>query len=263
MGNPSDNAADQGPVVAIDGPVASGKSTVGRAVAEQLGLRFLDTGIMYRAVTWLALSVREDLNDAKVMGRLAEQCDMSLDGDNSASLITVNRRQLYSSDLASDEVDRNVSAVAASSAVRRALVAQQRSIAAAGAIVMVGRDIGSVVLPDAHVKLYVDAPPAVRARRRFLQQKERETDADYQRALAETLQRDRLDSERADSPLTIPDGRHSHKHRAHEFVGNGRHRHIGDSGRDDRRRSTRDTREIGNWPGCTNPAGVSDRRFGL
>ena len=200
-----DSDAKTGPVVAIDGPVASGKTTVGRAVAAQLGLRFLDTGIMYRAVTWLALKSQGDVDDAEAMGRLAEGCEMSLAGNDGANIITVDGYPLTAGDLASDDIDRNVSAVAASSRVRPALVAQQRSIAAGGGIVMVGRDIGSVVLPDADVKLYVDASPEVRARRRFLEQQTKGIDADYERALADTIRRDRLDSERFDSPLTIPE----------------------------------------------------------
>ena len=197
--------ATQGPVVAIDGPVASGKSSVGRAAATQLELRFLDTGIMYRAVTWLALEMGEDVADADTMGRLAEDCEMSVPGDDPTNLIAVNGQPLAGDDLASGEVDRHVSAVASSSSVRRALVAQQKSIAAGGGIVMVGRDIGSVVLTDADVKLYVNASPEERARRRFRQQKEQGINADYEQSLADTIRRDRLDSERADSPLTIPD----------------------------------------------------------
>ena len=204
MGNRSAIEATQAPVVAIDGPVASGKSSVGRAAATRLGLRFLDTGLMYRAVTWLALKVGEDVADADAMGLLAKGCDMSLTGDCSANLITVNGQRLSADDLTSDDVDRNVSAVAASASVRRALVAQQRSIAKGGGIVMAGRDIGSVVLTDADVKLYIDASPEDRARRRFLQQKEQGSDANYEQALADTIRRDELDSQRADSPLTVP-----------------------------------------------------------
>lgn len=178
---------------------------MGRAAAAQLGLRFLDTGIMYRAVTCLALEMGEDVADADAMGRLAQDCEMSVPGDDMANLITINGQSLAGDDLASGEVDRHVSAVASSSSVRRALVAQQRSIAAGGGIVMVGRDIGSVVLTNADVKLYVDASPEERARRRFLQQKEQDINADFEQSLADTIRRDQLDSERADSPLTIPD----------------------------------------------------------
>ena len=206
VGTTHENLTNVSPVVAIDGPVASGKSTVGRVAAEQLGLRFLDTGIMYRAVTWLALHQHENVDDAEAMERLAKCCDISLDCERSGALLVVNHQLLMSDDLASADVDRSVSAVAANSAVRRALVAQQRSLAAAGGIVMAGRDIGSVVVPDADVKMYIDASPEVRARRRFLQQLESGISANYKQVLADTLRRDRLDSERADSPLIVPDG---------------------------------------------------------
>lgn len=199
--------ADSRPVVAIDGPVASGKTSIGRAVAGTLGLRFLDTGVMYRAVTWLALAHSVDVNDADAMGRLARGCSMAVASRSEHSdIITVDGQRLSAHDLATESIDRNVSAVAAGSAVRRALVDQQRAIASSGGIVMVGRDIGSVVLPEADVKLYVDASPEVRARRRFLEHVEKGIDTDYPSALAETLRRDLLDSQRADSPLTIPSG---------------------------------------------------------
>ena len=195
------------PTIAIDGPVASGKTSVGQAAATQLGLRFLDTGLMYRAVAWLALRRGANVNDPDAMGQLAASCDLSLpDHAEPPGVLTLNGHPLTAADLASDAVNRSVSAVAAGSPVRRALVARQRAIAAAGGIVMVGRDIGSVVLPDADVKLYVDASPEVRARRRLLQKQATWPDADYQKELADTIRRDQLDSQRADSPLTVPEG---------------------------------------------------------
>lgn len=198
--------ASRAPVVAIDGPVASGKTSVGQIAARQLGLRFLDTGIMYRALTWLALRCGKPVDHAESMGRLAENCSMSLADNEQAAVILVNGHSLSVDDLTSEEIDRNVSVVAAGSAARRALVKQQRAIAEGGGIVMVGRDIGSVVLPDADVKLYLDASPEERTRRRLRQQQEAGNLIDYQQALAETNRRDRLDSQRADSPLKVPDG---------------------------------------------------------
>lgn len=199
-------SASQAPVVAIDGPVASGKTSVGRVAARQLGLRFLDTGIMYRALTWLALRGGKSVDDVESMGWLAENCSMALADNDQAAVILVDGHSLSVDDLTSEEIDRNVSAVAAGSAARRALVKQQRAIAEGGGIVMVGRDIGSVVLPDADVKLYLDASPEERARRRLQQQQEGGSLIDYQQALADTNRRDLLDSQRADSPLRVPDG---------------------------------------------------------
>ena len=204
--------AVNGLVVAIDGPVASGKTSVGRAAARRLGLRFLDTGIMYRAVTWLALERNIAVANAAAVGALAQSCRLTLahaaidriapdviaidripvDGiaihsvaaDSiaaedipgqdiaAAAGIAVDGRPLADAELRSPAVARNVSAVSAISAVRRALVRQQREIAAAGGIIMAGRDVGSVVLPNADVKLYIDAAPATRARRRLLQTRE-------------------------------------------------------------------------------------------
>lgn len=194
------------PVVAIDGPVASGKTSVGRVAAKQLGLRFLDTGIMYRALTWLALRCGKPVDHSESIGRLAENCSISLADNGQAAVILVNGHSLSVDDLTSEEINRNVSAVAAGSEARRALVKQQRAIAEGGGIVMVGRDIGSVVLPDADVKLYLDASPEERTRRRLRQQQEAGDVIDYQQALADTNRRDQLDSQRADSPLKVPDG---------------------------------------------------------
>ena len=193
-------------MVAIDGPVASGKSSVGKAAAGELGLRFLDTGIMYRAVTWLALHTGIPVNDADAVGRLAHGCRIDVgNADFQDGAINVDGHWLGGA-LSTAEVDRNVSAVAAVSEVRTALVEQQRAIAAGGGIVMVGRDVGSVVLPDADVKIYIDASPEERARRRFEQLRSSGSAADYREVLADTRRRDRLDSERSDSPLIVADG---------------------------------------------------------
>ncbi len=196
-----------GPVVAIDGPVASGKSSVGQAAANSLGLRFLDTGIMYRAVTWLVLRQGATPDDAETAGRLAAECTMSVGNhDDGSPAIIMDEHSLHADALYSPEIDRNVSQIAANSSVRRALVDQQRAIARGGGIVMVGRDIGSVVLPDADVKLYIDATPEERARRRWSQQLETMPEADYREVLADTIRRDELDSRRTDSPLTVAPG---------------------------------------------------------
>ena len=189
------------PVVAIDGPVASGKSSVGRAAARIVGLRFLDTGIMYRAVTWLALQRGIAAADASAVSELAAGCRMELsqDGDDDTTIM-IDGKPL-GPELMAAEVDGNVSAVSAVPAVRLELVRQQREIAKSGGIVMAGRDIGSVVLPNADLKLYVDAAPEERARRRHAQIIQAKPEVGYAQVLADTLRRDRMDMERADSPL--------------------------------------------------------------
>lgn len=189
------------PVVAIDGPVASGKSSVGRAAARIVGLRFLDTGIMYRAVTWLALHRGIAATDAGAVAELAARCRMELaEDDDNATTILVDGKPLRD-ELVAAEVDSNVSAVSAVSAVRVELVKQQRAIARSGGMVMAGRDIGSVVLPEADLKLYIDAAPTERARRRHAQIILADPEVPYDQVLADTLRRDRMDMERADSPL--------------------------------------------------------------
>ena len=156
-------------IIAIDGPAASGKSTIGLRLAEALGYFFFDTGVMYRAVTWLALERGLDVQDEAAVTALAEEtqievapasqsdgraCDVSIDGQD----ITWELRRR--------KVDANVSIVAAYSGVRRALSQQQRRIGERGHVVMVGRDIGTVVLPQADLKIYLDATAEERARRR-------------------------------------------------------------------------------------------------
>ncbi len=193
-------------IVAIDGPVASGKSSVGKAAAEALGLRFLDTGVMYRAVTWLALHRDVPVTDFLAIGSLAEGCQIDVAGDSPGTAgVSIDGHQLGDA-LVSDAVNRNVSAVSAVSAVRTALVRRQRAIAVDGGIVMVGRDIGSVVLPCATVKLYIDASAEERARRRFEQMRESSVSTNYEQILHNTLRRDELDRGRADSPLMVADG---------------------------------------------------------
>ncbi len=182
--------------VAIDGPAASGKSSVGAEVARRLGFAFLDTGLMYRAATLAAMERGIASSDGAALGEMVENLDMELVGDR----LFVNGAD-ETDRLRTPEVDRAAPAVSAHPAVRRALVPRQRGVAESGAAVLVGRDICSVVLPDARVKVYLDASVEVRARRRAAQTGMRTFGADYERALAEIVRRDATDSHRADSPL--------------------------------------------------------------
>ena len=189
--------------LAVDGPAASGKSVVGREVARRLGFRFLDTGAMYRAVTWASIQ-RDVRPDSRCeLSSLATCADLQL-----VAMPTGDRLLLDGEDITDclrlPQVDANVSAVSAVSGVRRALVAQQRAIAADGSIVMCGRDIGTVVLPDAPLKVFLTASPEVRARRRAAEMGE-VRNADKERVLAELRRRDKIDSERDDSPLRPAD----------------------------------------------------------
>ena len=186
-------------VIAIDGPVAAGKPVVGRQLARDLGFAYLDTGIMYRAVTWLALKTGTPVEDEPSLGRLAKDNPVGLEGTE-GDRVSVAGHSL-GPELRDPKVDSNVSAVSKASQVRRELVAQQRRIATQGKIVMIGRDIGTVVLPDADLKVYLTASPEKRAQRRWQEMQDRGQDITLEKVLSETLKRDQIDSGRDDSPL--------------------------------------------------------------
>ena len=190
--------------IAIDGPVASGKTVVGRLVAQRLGCRFLDTGIMYRAVTWVALSRGVGLGDDEALAGLATSLEMRLVPGEAGDRLLVDGEDVTDF-LREPEVDRGVSQVSAVLGVRRALVEQQRAIASEGSIVMLGRDIGTVVLPDADVKVFLKASVEVRARRRYSELQEKGSDISYDQVASDLERRDRIDSERAASPLRPAD----------------------------------------------------------
>ena len=189
-----------GPSIAIDGPVASGKTAVGRCLAVRLGCRFLDTGIMYRAVTLAAIDRGVDLENEAVLTNLAESLDMRFSGSDCGDRLTVDGKDVTGR-LRDSDVDRMVSLAARASGVRSALVRRQQSIAREGPIVMAGRDIGTVVLPDADVKIYLEASPQVRSLRRYEETKAKGDAPDYQQLERDVLRRDAMDSRRADSPL--------------------------------------------------------------
>ncbi len=199
--------------IAIDGPGASGKTVVGRQVAQRLDWWLLDTGVMYRAVTWLALEQGVSTEDSEALGELAEFVrvkPVSKDGD---SVEVAGRR--VGPELRELRIDNSVSSVSRHPSVRRALVEQQRNYAAAvvcglgGArctdsstgIVMVGRDIGTVVLPQAGLKVYLTASVAERARRRWREMRNRGQEIDLATVQREIENRDAIDSSRDDSPL--------------------------------------------------------------
>lgn len=186
--------------IAIDGPVAAGKTAVGGLVARRLGYRFLDTGSMYRAVTRVALDRGVDLDDAPVLTALARRLRLRLESVDGEGRLTADGRDV-TDELRTSEVERGVSLVARVSGVRHALVAQQRQIASDGPIVMAGRDIGTVVLPDAAVKVYLTASAEVRARRRHADMVAQGATSDQAHVLEELARRDKIDSERSDSPL--------------------------------------------------------------
>ena len=186
-------------VIAIDGPVAAGKTVVGRSLARQLGFNYLDTGNMYRAITWLAIKSNIPAGDEAALETLAKQNPIRItspEGDR----VEIAGHNLGTC-LRTAEVTSQVSLVSQASGVRRALVTQQRALAGSGRIVMVGRDIGTVVLPGSELKIYLTASAQNRARRRWRELLDRGQDREFSLVLEETEERDRLDSQREDSPL--------------------------------------------------------------
>ena len=186
-------------IIAIDGPVAAGKTSVGKSVSKKLKYRFLDTGIMYRALTWLALERGINLDHEEVLGRLARETSIKLKDQDEGTLL-VNGQGVWD-ELRQAHVDRAVSLVARISEVRSALVEQQREIAKERRIVVVGRDIGTVVLPYADLKLFVVASVSERARRRHLELARKGQRVDYGQVLKDLITRDELDMGRSHSPL--------------------------------------------------------------
>ena len=187
-------------VVALDGPGSSGKSSVGAAAALEVGYRFCDTGLLYRAVTWLALARNLSASYPHAVHGLVDEVELAADGAGRLSRVLVDGTD-HTGDVRSPAVDGAVSAVSAIPELRLALLGRQRALAADGGIVMAGRDIGTVVLPDADLKIYLEASVEERARRRTA---ERELDPSGPEAMAilEALRRrDELDSTRAVAPL--------------------------------------------------------------
>ncbi len=185
-------------VVAIDGPAGAGKSTIAKLLADKLSYRYVDTGAIYRAVALVALLAGVDLDDAAAVGTIAAGCDIR----TSAGTVTLDGDDVTTRIRAAD-VTRAVSRVAAHPSVREALIGIQRGEAARGDVVMEGRDIGSVVVPDAEVKVFLTASVEERARRRWEQDGRHGEIADIEAAIVE---RDARDSQRSSAPLVIPEG---------------------------------------------------------
>jgi CMP/dCMP kinase len=189
--------------IAVDGPVASGKTAVGRRLAESLGYLMVDTGLLYRGLAWLAVREGVRIDDGPALAALVERHDLGVMPDRSggaAFQIRVDGSDV-TAQLATAAVDAVVSPVSAQPEVRAALLVPQRRIAACQAVVMVGRDIGTVVLPDADLKIFLTASAATRARRRFRERLARGETARYADILAALVARDEYDSRRAVAPL--------------------------------------------------------------
>lgn len=195
--------------IAIDGPAGSGKSAIGLWLARELGYTYLDTGAIYRAIAWLALAAGIGTVEADRLARLASEADLRFEppadpDDPRGYALSIDGRDV-TDELFTPIVNQTVSPVASQPAVRAALLPLQRRIAAAGRIVMAGRDIGTTVMPDADLKLYLDASVEERARRRWAQERAAGGVRTLESVLADVRERDRIDSARAASPLRPAD----------------------------------------------------------
>ena len=195
--------------IAIDGPVAAGKTAVGTLLAHHLGYSFIDTGSMYRAITWAALKDKVDTEDETELTSLAHRVQIEvIPSDGLAGPKIKIDGEDITVVLRTRDVEQKVSLVSRFTQVRQAMVARQRTLAQRGKIVMAGRDIGTVVIPDADLKIFLTASPEERARRRHHDMEEMGQTLDLAQVLEGLLQRDKLDTERANSPLRAGDDAH-------------------------------------------------------
>jgi cytidylate kinase len=194
----------RGLVVAMDGPSGSGKSSTARGVAERLGLRYLDTGAQFRAMTVWMLRHGVDLADPEAIAAHAHDPEIESGTDPRRPTITLDGDDVGAA-IRAEETTRSVSAVASVPAIRQRLLELQRDLIGDGDIVVEGRDIGSVVAPDAEVKVYLTADPSARAARRT-REMNGTAGGDVAATEADLLRRDAIDSSRSAAPLVIPDG---------------------------------------------------------
>jgi len=192
------------PVICIDGPAASGKTTVAKLLADRLGYFYLDTGVLYRSVTWVALQREIPPRDGESLGQLATQLLIEVKpapkGDLRQTIVLADGEDV-SLAIRSPRVDAHVSEVSAHQSVRTALIGVQRAIAEKGGVILAGRDAGTVVWPEAEVKVYLTASEEERARRRVDQAAEQGTQLEYAAVLADLRRRDLYDSTRTVAPL--------------------------------------------------------------
>jgi CMP/dCMP kinase len=191
------------PIIAIDGPSASGKSTLGRMLARALNLLYVDTGSMYRAVALAVIESSINANDDVAVSSLASRIHIDLEGDPDSLRVFLEGRDVTDK-IRSEEVTHMSSIISAIPAVRRSMVARQRELGRRGAVLN-GRDIGTVVFPEAEVKFFLTASPQERAERRYKEERSQEARVSIEETFADISERDRRDSTRADSPLKIAD----------------------------------------------------------
>ena len=189
-------------IIAIDGPSGAGKSTLGRMIARELNLLYIDTGAMYRAVAYAITESGVSMADARAVARVAESAEINLAGDPDSLQVTLDGRDI-SDKIRTEEISHAASVISVIPEVRRALVNRQREMGARGHVVLDGRDIGTVVFPDAPIKFFLTAAPEERASRRYEEDRLKERDITFEETLADINTRDERDSTREDSPLAI------------------------------------------------------------
>lgn len=193
---------DSKPNIAIDGPAGAGKSTVAKMVAKELGYLYIDTGAMYRAITLKALRDGLDLNDPVSVGKMTAAVSVELIAGDDNNLKVLLDGEDVTEEIRSPHISRNVSLTASIPAVRKHLVNLQKDMAKQGGVVMEGRDIGTVVLPDARIKIYLTASSEERARRRREELNAKGYHVDQEQMKVEIIERDRIDTSREADPLT-------------------------------------------------------------
>jgi len=194
--------------IAIDGPAGSGKSTLGALLADSLGYLYFDTGVMYRAVTLAAINAGLEMDDERAVGKIAQEILInvrppSVDDGRDSDVFLDDLDVTW--DIRKDEVNAHVSPVSTYGAVREAMTSQQRRIASENKVVMVGRDIGTVVMPNADLKIFLDASVEVRAQRRFQELIDRGWKTTFDSVLGSLINRDKIDSSRKIAPLRPAD----------------------------------------------------------
>ena len=190
-------------IIAIDGPSGSGKSTLGRMLARALNLLYIDTGSMYRAVALAVIEASVDPTDKDAVAELAQGIDIDLQGDPDSLKVLLAGRDV-SEEIRSETLTAMSSVVSTIPGVRQAMVARQRAMGKRGAVLN-GRDIGTVVFPDADIKFFLTASPDARAERRFQEDQAIDSSVTLAQTLSDMIERDRRDSTRADSPLKVAD----------------------------------------------------------
>ena len=187
-------------IIAIDGPSGAGKSTLGRRLARELGLLYIDTGAMYRAVALAVVREGASVSEAERVAEVARRSEVQLEGDPDSPLVRLNGEDV-SREIRGEQVGHTASVISAIPEVRRELVRRQRELGARGGVVLDGRDVGTVVFPSADVKFFLTARPEERARRRYEEERGKDQDLSFEDTLADINARDRRDTTREDSPL--------------------------------------------------------------